>query len=80
MLRIIEASWVPWASITFSGAWHRLRLALDESVVAHAWFVALPELELPLGGHLLADLHVATLETADGVLHAAIEALTVEEC
>jgi hypothetical protein len=80
VLRIVEASWVPWASATFSGARHRLLLELDASVVAQAWLVALPELELPLSGHLVADLHVATVETTDGVLCAAIEALTVEEC
>lgn len=80
VLRIVEAHWVPWASVTFNGARHRLTLELDASVVAQAWLVALPELELPLSGHLVADLQVGTVETADGVLRAAIEALTVEEC
>ncbi|MET3710919.1 hypothetical protein ABIC65_001621 [Sphingomonas trueperi] len=80
MLRIVEASWVPWASVTFSGARHRLLLELDASVVAQAWFVALPELELPIRGHLVADLQVGAVETVDGVLRAAVEALTVEEC
>ncbi len=79
-LRIVEARWVPWASVTFSGARHHLVLVLDASVVAQAWFVALPDLELPISGHLVADLQVATVETVDGVLRAAIEALTVEEC
>jgi len=80
VLRIVEASWVPWASVTFSGARHRLVLELDASVVAQAWLVALPDLELPIRGHLVADLQVVTVETMDGVLRAAIEALTVEEC
>ncbi|WP_241213199.1 hypothetical protein [Sphingomonas sp. ABOLE] len=80
VLRIVEASWVPWASVTFSGARHRLTLELDESIVAKAWLVALPELELPISGHLVADLQVTMVETADGVVCAGIEALTVEEC
>lgn len=80
MLRILEAHWVPWASVTFTGARHQLVVELDASTVAQAWLVALPELELPLGGHLLADLQVVTVETEGGVLRAAIEALTVEEC
>jgi hypothetical protein len=80
VLRIVEASWVPWASVTFSGARHRLTVELDASVVGQAWFVALPDLELPIRGHLVADLQVVTVETMDGVLRAAIEALTVEEC
>jgi hypothetical protein len=80
VLRIVEAGWVPWASVTFNGARHQLAVELDESVVAKAWLVALPELELPIRGHLVADLHVRTVETVDGVLCAGIEALTVEEC
>ncbi|WP_313535531.1 hypothetical protein [Sphingomonas sp.] len=80
VLRIVEANWVPWASVTFSGARHRMLLELDGSIVAQAWLVALPELELPLRGHLVADLQAGSVKSADGVLHAAIEALTVEEC
>jgi hypothetical protein len=80
VLRIVEASWVPWASVTFTGARHRLAVELDASVVAQAWLVALPDLELPISGHLVADLQVAMVETVDGVLRAAIEALTVEAC
>lgn len=80
VLQIVEAQWVTWASATFSGARHQLAVQLDESLVASAWLAALPELELPINGHLVADLHVATTEAADGVLSAAIEVLTVEEC
>lgn len=80
VLLIVEARWVPWASVTFNGARHRLTVQLDESLVAKAWLVALPGLELGISGHLVADLHVATFAATDGVLCATIEALTVEEC
>lgn len=77
---LVDAAWVPWASVTFTGARHRLMLDLAESPAAAAWLAALPELDLPLNGHLVADLVVATAEANDGQLHVVVEALTVEEC
>ncbi len=65
-----------WASATFVGARHHLRLALSGGAAAVAdWLDALPETELPMPGHLVADLIV----TARGDGTAAIEVLTVVE-
>lgn len=77
---VVEADWVHWASVTFTGARHRLTLDLEATSGGEAWLAALPELELPLRGHLVADLQVVALAARDGRLRAELEALTVEEC
>ena len=71
---IVAADAIPWASATFNGARHQLTL---ESVdVGFAlWLATLPEADLPLRGHLVADLIVT--HAADGA--AKIEVLSVEE-
>lgn len=77
---VIEANQVPWASATFSGARHRLTLTSADTPGAAAWLAALPEIDLPIAGHLVADLHVAAVTRAGGSLHAMLDVLTVEEC
>ncbi|WP_333571270.1 hypothetical protein [Sphingomonas sp.] len=77
---VIEAHWVPWASVTFTGARHQLALTLAPTPAAEAWLAALPDLELPLPGHLVADLQVASRAADDDRLNVVLEALTVEEC
>lgn len=47
----------PWASATFTGARHRLVLAVSGGAAAD-WADALPEAELAVPGHLVADLEV----------------------
>ena len=74
-----EGSWERWASATFVGARHHLTLRLGRTDAAKAWLAELADAELPIRGHLLADLLVT------GVIHdaeqivARIEALTVED-
>ena len=69
----------PWASITFTGARHWLTL----SVPAHlADTVArdLPEAQLPLAGHIVADLVILRKRPQGLSTALEIEALTVEVC
>ncbi|WP_232318608.1 hypothetical protein [Sphingomonas sp. TDK1] len=66
--------------MTFTGARHRIVLEVEESPALRHWLAALPELELKLAGHLVADLVVAALHAQDGQARATLEALTVEEC
>ncbi len=73
-LTIPQSDWTRWASATFVGAKHRLTLASGDTGFA-AWLAALGEAELPLRGHLVAD--VAVLGVAGG--EAEVEVLTVEE-
>ena len=60
----------PWASATFVGGLHRV---VAEGA-APDWLTALPTTELPLIGHYVADLTVAS--TVDG---AVLTVLVLEE-
>ena len=71
---IVACTATPWASATFNGARHRMTIESADAGLA-AWLATLPEAELPLRGHLVADLVVT--HAADGV--ARIEVLSVEE-
>ncbi|HWK36525.1 hypothetical protein [Sphingomonas sp.] len=68
-----------WASATFSGARHVLTLVLDGGDAGRAWLAALPETDLPMRGHLVADLAVIRRTATCDRTDATIEALTVEE-
>ncbi|MFD1787774.1 hypothetical protein ACFSC3_09325 [Sphingomonas floccifaciens] len=69
-----------WASATFVGARHRLEMTLGGEISAgQDWIAGLPEADLPLPGHLVADLIVIGRRTGDAGLTATIEVLTVED-
>jgi len=65
-----------WASATFVGACHRMALAIEGPGI-DAWIAALDEVDLPLRGHLVADLIVATIKQTDTRADLGIEVLTV---
>ena len=71
-----------WASITFSGARHRLGLRLEgakAAPAADAFLAGLTDREVELRGHLLADLSLLADERVDGgPVRLSLEALTVE--
>jgi len=74
----------PWASITFQGARHLLRLVLDgEGAVGAAadFLERLPELDLPLPGAIVADMALVSDARRDGGRYACLEleALTINE-
>ncbi len=73
-IEIVASEATPWASATFNGARHQLTLASTDAGFA-AWLATLPEADLPLRGHLVADLIVTG---GDGRV-ATIEVLSVEE-
>jgi hypothetical protein len=62
-----------WASATFAGIRHRIDLAIEADVATLDWLAGLSEADLPMRGHLVADLVVER----DGH-QARIEALTIE--
>jgi len=74
-LTLVVDSWRahPWASATFVGDRHAALLAIAGD--ADAWLRALPECELAVRGHLVADLTVTC--RADGMV--ALEALTLAD-
>ncbi len=74
----------PWASVTFSGGRHRLRLEVEgEGAVGAAadFLERLPELDLPLPGAIVADLALVCEARHDNGRYAALdlEALTVDD-
>ena len=76
---IVTADWKRWASATFTGARHQLTLSAAVSSALDAWLTALPEVDLPLGRYLLADLVVVVVERTGQEACIALEALTVEQ-
>jgi hypothetical protein len=73
-----------WASVTFAGARHRLRVVLEgtSAIGAAADFLAaLPELEFTIPGHIVADVALVAEERGDAGDYAVLEleALTIDE-
>lgn len=77
--QVRSASSRRWASATFIGARHRLRIDGAACPEASPWLDSLTEAELPVRGHLVADLAIIERSQADGRFDATIEVLTVEQ-
>jgi hypothetical protein len=67
-----------WASATFVGARHCVTLSVADDAASAAWLGGLAEAELPMRGHLVADLHLMATRRGAGRAEVEIEALTVE--
>ena len=63
----------PWASATFAGIRHRIDLQVEPDVATDDWLAGLSEADLPLRGHLVADL---TLDRHPGQVRLGV--LTIE--
>lgn len=77
-LSIAESEMNRWASVTFTGARHRITLVGRWSSGLDTWLAGLSDAEFALRGHLVADLQVVRVRRAGEALTAVIEALTVE--
>lgn len=76
---LLQSDWQRWASATFCGARHQLTLAAIPSPLLEGWIAALPEAEIALRGHLLADIAVIAVRRSAARVEIDLEALTVEE-
>jgi hypothetical protein len=82
--RIEQLTSRSWASVTFSGARHRVVLSLEGAgagAAADAFLENMEEAEFDLGGHILADIALVG-EERDLEANSArlsLEALTVED-
>lgn len=76
---IVSHASTRWASVTFVGARHRVGMRLARSEAAYGWIAGLPEAELPLPGHLVADLVLVERSDEADQIDATIEVLTVED-
>lgn len=79
MLEVTAGNATRWASATFVGARHRLTLSAARDLNADTWLGELEDAELPVRGHLVADVQVVRIVRADGRVVAEVEVLTVEE-
>ena len=68
-----------WASATFVGARHLVALTVTSAPALYDWLSGLPEADLVLRGHLVADLVVEHILREDQMVTLALEILTVEE-
>lgn len=78
-LEIVESDWVRWASATFSGARHAQVWCAAPSAALDDWLAALPEADVVLRGHLLADIVVSAVTRTADTVRIEIAALTVTE-
>ena len=72
----------PWASATFVGAQHHVRLTLEGETAraeARRWRRTIACEEFRLRGHLLASIAVTATRTVAGGVLVEIDALTLEE-
>lgn len=82
MPHIEEIASRPWASITFTGARHRIALRFsgpDATASAERMCDGLDHAEFDLGRHLLVDIDVVEREEEDAGCRILLEALTVED-
>lgn len=82
--RVEELNSRSWASVTFTGARHRVALSLEgdgAAAAADAFLADMSEAEFDLRGHILADIALAGDErdAAGGRVRLSLEALTVED-
>ena len=77
-ITISSAEWERWASATFSGARHTLSVEATPGARLDHWLAELPEANIALRGHLLADLTASAVTRGAGTCVITLEALTVE--
>ncbi|HEX9932701.1 MAG TPA: hypothetical protein VGB08_07645 [Allosphingosinicella sp.] len=82
--RVEELSSRGWASVTFSGARHRIAFSLHgpgAGAAADAFLERMAEAEFDLRGHVLADIALVSEDRspAGERVQVCIEALTVED-
>jgi len=71
-----------WASVTFSGSRHELSFRLEGAgagETAGRFLSSLASLDLPLPGHIVADIALVAEERRPDRASIRLEALTVEE-
>nr|WP_231708405.1 hypothetical protein [Sphingomonas populi] len=75
---IADATWVRWASATFTGARHTLWLTGAAGPALDRWLADLPEAELSVRESLVADLRIVAVARTGEQARITLEALTVE--
>lgn len=68
-----------WHSATFSGLRHEMTGEGETGPALDRWLASVKDAELPLAGHLVADIAVAAVERGATCTAFRLEALTVME-
>lgn len=76
---IMASDMTRWASATFVGARHSITLAASPSAALTQWIADLPEADLPLRNHLVAEASVTSTRHAAGTVTIEAEFLTIED-
>lgn len=76
---LVSSDWTRWASATFTGARHAIALRAGPSPLLDAWLAGLPEAEVALRGHVLADIAVTQVSREGEWVVVCLEALSVED-
>jgi hypothetical protein len=84
LFRVDELTSRNWASVTFSGARHKVAFSLEgdgAAAAADAFVAGMADAEFDLRGHIVADISLAGDErsAAGDRVELRIEALTVED-
>jgi len=78
LARVADSHWTRWASATFSGARHRMRVEAQDAAGLDRWLAGLADATMEMRGHLLADLTVGEISRSGGMATIDLEALSVE--
>lgn len=78
-IMIVASGATRWSSATFNGARHEVELAAQASDAVEHWLADLPDAELRMPGHLVADLKIVAMRQAGLDLSVTLEVLTVED-
>lgn len=76
---VTSAQATRWASATFTGAQHRLTLEGEDDAVLAEWLGGVNEADLPMRGHLVADVALVSVTRGGGRAEIVLEGLTVEQ-
>jgi hypothetical protein len=68
-----------WSSATFTGVKYAMHFTVPWSPEVVIAVLDLPDADLPMPGHFVADLRIVQCERRDETLHVALEILTIEE-
>lgn len=69
----------PWASATFVGGWHELRLAAARSGDLESWAATLVDADLVVRGGCVAELTVTLAERRPGQAMIEVRALVIDD-
>lgn len=69
----------PWASLTFTGARHRLTLAADAGRGFDEWLTAIGSAMLRMRGHVAGEPALIERRTIAGRCHATLDVVTIKD-